>query len=34
VMKSNLAEFSTEVEGGTVTPATCLMNRLDQVPPL
>ena len=33
-MKPNITEFSTEVVGGTVTPATCLMNRLDQVPPL
>ena len=33
-MKSNVAEFSTEVVVETVTPATCLTNRLNQVPPL
>jgi len=33
-MKPNIIEFSEEVVGETVTPATYLMNRLDQVPPL
>ena len=33
-MKSNIVEFSAEVVGETVTPATCLTNRLNQVPPL
>jgi len=33
-MKSNVVEFSTEVAGETVIPATCLTNRLEQVPPL
>ena len=33
-MKSNVVKFSAEVVGETVTLATCLMNRLNQVPPL
>ena len=33
-MKSNVTEFNIEMAVGTVTPTTCLMNRLAQVSPL